>query len=48
LADPESARPMLPGWNWVNILPDCAARAVRTIEDAAKTQPQKPFFLYSR
>src|SRR5947207_11984821 len=38
--------PMLPGWNWVNILPDCAARAVRTIEEAAKQQPQKPFFLY--
>src|SRR5207245_1407552 len=34
------------GWNWVNILPDCAARAIRTIEEAAKRQPQKPFFLY--
>ena len=38
--------PMLPGWNWVNILPDCAARAVRTIEELAKAQPQKPLFLY--
>jgi arylsulfatase A-like enzyme len=37
---------MLPGWNWVNILPDCAARAVTTIEELAKQQPQKPFFLY--
>ncbi len=38
--------PMLPGWNWVNILPDCAARAVKYIEDAAKAQPARPFFLY--
>jgi arylsulfatase A-like enzyme len=38
--------PMLPGWNWVNVLPDCAARAVRTIEEAAKQSSQKPFFLY--
>jgi arylsulfatase A-like enzyme len=27
--------PMLPGWNWVNILPDCAARAVKIIENAS-------------
>ena len=38
--------PMLPGWNWVNVLPDCAARAVRVIEEAAKQRPQKPLFLY--
>jgi arylsulfatase A len=50
--------PMLPGWNWVNILPDCAARAVNYIEDAAKGRsvgqaskardgpPAQPFFLY--
>jgi arylsulfatase A-like enzyme len=50
--------PMLPGWNWVNILPDCAARAVKHIEEAAKTPrvgqaseardgpPSQPFFLY--
>jgi arylsulfatase A-like enzyme len=38
--------PMLPGWNWVNVLPDCAARAVKVIEDSAKQQPQKPLFLY--
>lgn len=38
--------PMLPGWNWVNVLPDCAARVVRTIEELAKIQPAKPFFLY--
>src|SRR6185436_14546802 len=38
--------PMLPGWNWVNILPEHAARAVRYIEDSVKLQPHKPFFLY--
>jgi arylsulfatase A-like enzyme len=38
--------PMLPGWNWVNVLPEHTARAIRIIEDAAKQQPRKPFFLY--
>ena len=38
--------PMLPGWNWVNVLPDCASRAVRVIEESAKQQPHKPLFLY--
>jgi arylsulfatase A len=38
--------PMLPGWNWVNVLPECASRAVRTIEDAAKNRSGRPFFLY--
>jgi arylsulfatase A len=38
--------PMLPGWNWTNVLPEHAARAVQTIEDAAKQQPRRPFFLY--
>jgi len=38
--------PMLPGWNWVNVLPDCAARAVKVIEESVKQQPQKPLFLY--
>jgi len=38
--------PMLPGWNWVNVLPECASRAVRYIEEAAKQKPAKPFFLY--
>jgi len=38
--------PMLPGWNWVNVLPEHAARAVRYIEETTKAQPRKPFFLY--
>jgi arylsulfatase A-like enzyme len=37
---------MLPGWNWVNVLPEHAARAVRYIEEAAQQRPAKPFFLY--
>jgi arylsulfatase A len=36
--------PMLPGWNWVNVLPECASRAVKKVEEFAKDQ--KPFFLY--
>jgi arylsulfatase A-like enzyme len=36
--------PMLPGWKLVNILPELATRAVKWIEDTAKTG--KPFFLY--
>src|SRR4029450_9765669 len=36
----------LPGWNWVNVLPEHAARAVRYIEEMAKAEPRKPFFLY--
>lgn len=45
--------PMVEGWQWVEILPTHAARAVRYIEDAAKaatsgrgTETKKPFFLY--
>jgi len=38
--------PMLPGWEWVNIMPDLTRRAVKYIEDAAKASPRKPFFLY--
>jgi arylsulfatase A len=38
--------PMLPGWNWVNVLPECAARAVRFIDERAKDESKKPFFLY--
>ncbi len=38
--------PMLPGWEWVNIMPELTKRAVKYIEDAAKTSPRKPFFLY--
>jgi len=36
--------PMAPGWNLTNILPEITARAVRYIENAAKSP--KPFFLY--
>ncbi|MEP6670946.1 MAG: arylsulfatase [Chthoniobacter sp.] len=36
--------PMLPGWKLVNILPELTRRAVRWIEDSAKSG--KPFFLY--
>jgi len=38
--------PMLPGWDWVNIMPDLTRRAVKYIEDAARASPHKPFFLY--
>ena len=36
--------PMLPGWNLTNIMPELTRRAVRYIEDAARSP--KPFFLY--
>src|SRR5207247_7137245 len=35
--------PMVPGWNLTNILPEIRLRAVRSIEEAAKST--KPFFL---
>lgn len=38
--------PMLPGWNWVNVLPEHATRAVQYIEEVATQRPGKPFFLY--
>jgi len=38
--------PMLPGWQWVEIMPELTRRAAKFIEDAAKAGPQKPFFLY--
>ena len=37
--------PMLPEWKWVDIMPELTRRAVKYIEDAAKS-PDKPFFLY--
>jgi arylsulfatase A-like enzyme len=45
---PEQNRPgpMIPGWNWVDIMPEITRRSVKFIEDAAKAQPRKPFFLY--
>lgn len=36
--------PMLPGWRLVDILPELTKRAVKFIEDSAKSD--KPFFLY--
>jgi arylsulfatase A len=36
--------PMLPGWKLVNILPELTNRAVKWIDESAKTG--KPFFLY--
>jgi arylsulfatase A len=38
--------PMLPGWQWVEIMPELTRRAVRYIENAAQASPRKPFFLY--
>jgi arylsulfatase A-like enzyme len=38
--------PMLPGWDWTNIMPELTRRATRTIEEAAKSRPGTPFFLY--
>ena len=38
--------PMLPGWQWVNIMPDLTRRAVQYIEESAKASPRKSFFLY--
>ena len=38
--------PMLPGWEWINIMPELTKRAVKYIEDGAKASPRKPFFLY--
>ena len=37
--------PMVAGWNLTNIMPEITTRAVRCIEEAAKS-PAKPFFLY--
>ena len=37
---------MVPGWNWVDILPELTRRAVSYIEDAASASPRTPFFLY--
>src|SRR5262249_36456304 len=38
--------PMLPGWQWVEIMPELTRRAVAFIEGAAKPANRKPFFLY--
>jgi arylsulfatase A len=36
--------PMLPGWQWVDILPELSKRSVKYIDESAKQA--KPFFLY--
>ena len=48
LSRPEFNRPgpMLPGWQWVDVLPDLSRRSVKHIEEAAKKSPRTPFFLY--
>jgi len=38
--------PMLPGWRWVDIMPELTRRAVKCVEDSAKVSPRQPFFLY--
>jgi arylsulfatase A len=38
--------PMLPGWQWVEIMPELTRRAVKHVEDSPKASPRKPFFLY--
>jgi arylsulfatase A-like enzyme len=36
--------PSLPGWDWVNVLPELTRQAVRFVEERATTK--QPFFLY--
>ena len=36
--------PALPGWDWVNVLPELTTQAVRFVESRAKSK--EPFFLY--
>jgi arylsulfatase A-like enzyme len=45
---PEHNRPgpTVPGWDWVQIMPELTRRAVRYIDDAARRAPRTPFFLY--
>jgi arylsulfatase A-like enzyme len=38
--------PMLPGWQWVEVLPELTRRAVNYIESSSNTSTRKPFFLY--
>ncbi len=45
---PEFKRPgpMLPDWQWVEIMPELTRRAARYVEESVKASPNKPFFLY--
>ncbi|WP_425619173.1 arylsulfatase [Anatilimnocola sp. NA78] len=36
--------PSLPGWDWVNVLPELTKQAIRFVEERAKAN--QPFFLY--
>lgn len=38
--------PMLPDWQWVEVLPELSRRSVKYIEQSAKQSPRTPFFLY--
>ncbi len=38
--------PMIPDWQWVDVVPTVAARAVKFIEDSAAATPRRPFFFY--
>jgi len=38
--------PMLPGWQWVDIMPGLTERAVNFIKVSAAASPRRPFFLY--
>jgi len=40
------AGPIAPGFRHVDVLPELTKRATRWMEDHAKTQPQRPFFMY--
>lgn len=37
---------MLPGWQWVEILPELSRRGVKYVAESAKQSPRTPFFLY--
>jgi arylsulfatase A len=38
--------PMLPGWQWVDVLPEVSKRSVKYIEDTIMSSARVPFFLY--
>jgi arylsulfatase A-like enzyme len=38
--------PMVPGWKLVDIMPELTRRAIGYIDQSARTNPDKPFFLY--
>ena len=38
--------PMIPDWQWVDIVPAVTARAVKFVAESAAASPRRPFFLY--